>query len=51
MEQAAKYAKISELSRRVAEWEEKISPKLLEEVSTQEKAQLTFTIDSLSFPL
>ena len=31
--QAAKYAQISELSKRVAEWEEKITPKLLEEVS------------------
>ena len=30
---AAEYAQITDLSRRVAEWEEKIQPKLEEEVS------------------
>lgn len=32
LESAAKYVQISELSKRVAEWEEKIIPRLQEEV-------------------
>lgn len=32
MDSAAKFAQISEISKRVADWEEKITPKLLEEV-------------------
>lgn len=37
MASAQEYAQITELSRRVAEWEERVVPKLEEEVSTQLK--------------